>query len=73
MEQIFQSDNGGRRSGLERRDFSIITKWESERRSGQERRVGAERRLQLRLASRTLRNLNQVKFESPSKISKLKK
>lgn len=73
MEQMFINDNGGRRSGLERRDFSTITKWESEKRSGQDRRVGVERRLQFRLASRTLRNLNQVKFESPTKISKLKK
>ena len=72
MEQLFQNDNGGRRSGLERRDFSAGTVWQSERRSGQDRRVGAERRLQLRLSSRTLKNLNQVKFESPSKISKLK-
>jgi len=73
MEQTFENDNGGRRSGLERRDFSASTLWQSERRSGQDRRVGIERRLQLRLTSRPLKDLSQVKFESPTKISKLKK
>jgi len=73
MEQTFLNDNGGRRSGIERRDCTASTILESERRSGQDRRIGIERRLQKRLASRTLRNLNQVKFESPTKISKLKK
>ncbi len=72
MEQMFSNDNGGRRSGLERRDFAANTAWESERRSGQDRRVGIERRLHLRLASRTLRDLNNVKFESPAKIKKIK-
>ena len=71
-EQVF-NDNGGRRSGLERRDLTTGVIWDYERRTGQDRRIGIERRLHLRLASRSLGNLDHIKFESPSKISKLKK
>lgn len=73
MEQMFLNDNGGRRSGLERRDLATSVILQSERRSGQDRRIGIERRLRIKLASRSLKDLGRVKFESPSKISKLKK
>jgi hypothetical protein len=74
MEQLFENDNDGRRSGIERRAISIDMQWEDpERRTNEERRMGVERRLQLRLASHSLKNLNTIKFETPSKISKFKK
>ena len=43
------SDNGGRRSGIERREFSY-DQHIPERRSGMDRRNGDDRRLKLRIA-----------------------
>ena len=42
-------DNGGRRSGFDRREFSYDTHI-PERRSGKDRRSGLDRRLKLRTA-----------------------
>ena len=42
-------DNGGRRSGIDRREFSY-TVHIPERRSGKERRSGVDRRLKPRMA-----------------------
>ena len=42
-------DNGGRRSGLDRREFSY-TAHIPERRSGKERRSGVDRRIESRIS-----------------------
>ena len=42
-------DNGGRRSGIDRRQFSF-TQHIPERRSGKERRSGLDRRLEQRMS-----------------------
>lgn len=46
-ENALKSDNGGRRSGAERRNFSY-TYYIPERRNGQDRRKGRDRRMSLR-------------------------
>ncbi len=48
MKHVF-SDNGGRRSGIDRREFSYTTHI-PERRSGKERRSGFDRRLKPRMS-----------------------
>ena len=46
-ENALKSDNDGRRSGAERRNFSY-TYYIPERRNGQDRRMGRDRRMSLR-------------------------
>lgn len=46
-ENALKLDNGGRRSGAERRNFSY-TYYIPERRNGQDRRRGGDRRMSLR-------------------------
>jgi len=46
----FDKDNGGRRLGIDRRQFSY-TMHIPERRSGKERRSGLDRRLKPRMSS----------------------
>ena len=65
-------DNGGRRSGIERRVFLNAALFEYEKRFGEDRRDGVERRLESRLMPRALKNLNTIKFERPSKLPKVK-
>lgn len=65
-------DNGGRRSGIERRVFLNDALFEYEKRFGEDRRDGVERRLESRLMPRALKNLNTIKFERPSKLPKIK-
>ena len=56
IEKTLKPDNGGRRSGAERRNFSY-TYYIPERRNGQDRRDGNDRRMSLRpkISSKTLR------------------
>ena len=72
MEQLFLHDNGGRRSGIERRVLLSDSSFEFEKRFGDDRREGLERRLELRIMSSSLTNLNTIKFERPSKLPKVK-
>ncbi len=48
MNAHFLSDNGGRRSGINRREFKYSS-YIPERRSGLDRRSGHDRRLQARI------------------------
>jgi hypothetical protein len=72
MEKLFLHDNGGRRSGIERRVLLSDSPFEFEKRFGEDRRDGLERRLKSRIAPRSLKNLNTIKFERPSKLPKIK-
>jgi hypothetical protein len=72
MEHLFLHDNGGRRSGVERRVLSRNSPFESEKRSGEDRRKGIERRLEARIRSRSLKNLKTIQFERLSKLPKIK-
>jgi len=65
-------DNEGRRSGIERRVFLNHSLFEYEKRCGEDRRDGIERRLESRIMPRSLKNLNTIKFERPSKLPKIK-
>ena len=73
MEQYILPDFGGRRSGLERRISLAGMSFKPERRSGHDRRNEFERRIQVRLATGTLKDLDAIKFEKPSTVWKLKK
>ena len=72
MENLLLHDNGGRRSGIDRRILLSDPPFEFERRLGEDRRVGSERRLESRVMSRSLKNLDTIKFEKPSKLPKIK-
>lgn len=72
MEHLLLHDNGGRRSGLERRLLIGDSSFEFEKRFDEDRREGIDRRLELRSMSRSLKNLNTIKFERPSKLPKVK-
>lgn len=72
MENLLLHDNGGRRSGIERRFLLSGAAFEFEKRLGEDRRVGSDRRLESRIMSRSLKNLNTIKFEKPSKLPKIK-
>ena len=72
MEQHFLPDFGGRRTGLDRRFLMSQMPSESERRSGEDRRTGLERRLQARFVSGTLKDLNAISLGKPSTIWKLR-
>lgn len=72
MKHLLLQDNGGRRSGIERRVILSDSSYESDQRFGEDRREGFERRLELRIMSRSLKNLNTIKFERPSKLPKIK-
>jgi hypothetical protein len=72
MEYLLLHDNGGRRSGIERRVLLGDSPFEFEKRFGEDRRDGFERRLESRIVSQSLKNLNTIKFERPSKLPKIK-
>ena len=71
MEQQALPDSGGRRSGIDRRVLFADMPLESERRSGEDRRTGLDRRLKLRFVTRSLKDLNAIKFEKPSKLGQI--
>ena len=71
MAQQVLVDFGGRRTGMERRVVFTEVPFEPERRSGEDRRTGFERRLRARFVSGALKNLNTVKFEKPSTLGRL--
>ena len=71
MEQQILPDYGGRRSGIDRRVLITEMPSESERRTGEDRRTGFERRLQARFVSGAIKNLNTIKFEKPSTLGKI--
>lgn len=70
MEQQILSDHGGRRTGVDRRVLAAEFPFEPERRSGEDRRNGFERRLEARFVSGGIKNLNAIKFEKPSAVGK---
>ena len=72
MVHLFLHDNGGRRSGIERRVLLSSSDFEPERRSGEDRRQGIERRLEARIRSQSLKNLKAIQFERLSKLPKVK-
>ena len=72
MEHLILHDNDGRRSGIERRVLLSDSPFEFEKRFGEDRRNGFERRLESRIMSRSLKNFNTIKFERPSKLPKVK-
>ena len=71
MEEQIAPDFGGRRSGIDRRVLLTEMPFESERRTGQDRRTGFERRLQARFVSGGIKNINAIKFEKPSRLGKI--
>ena len=71
MEQQILPDYGGRRSGIDRRVLFTDMPFDSERRSGEDRRYGLDRRLKVRFVSGAIKNLNTIKFEKPSTLWKL--
>ena len=71
MEQQILPDHGGRRTGIDRRVLFAEIPFEDERRSGEDRRYGFERRLEARFMSGGIKNLNTIKFEKPSALGKL--
>ena len=71
MEQQALPDHGGRRSGIDRRVLFTKMPSESERRFGDDRRTGFDRRLKVRFVSRGIKNLNAVKFEKLSTMGRL--
>jgi hypothetical protein len=71
MEQQALPDSGGRRSGMERRVLFADLPFESERRSGEDRRTGFDRRLKARFVTGAIKDLNSIKFEKPSKLGKI--
>ena len=71
MEQQALPDHGGRRSGIDRRVLFTEMPSESERRFGDERRMGFDRRLKVRFVSGAIKNLNTIKFEKPSTMGRL--
>ena len=71
MEQQALPDSGGRRSGIERRVLLAEMPFDSDRRSGEDRRTGFDRRLKVRFLAGTIKNLNTIKFEKPSKMGKI--
>ena len=71
MEKQALPDWGGRRTGIDRRVLFTEMPFESERRSGEDRRLGLERRLQARFVTGGIKNLNKVKFEMPSTMGKM--
>ena len=73
MEQQVLPDCGGRRTGGDRRILLTEMPFESERRSGEDRRHGIERRLEARFMTGVIKNLNTIKFEKPSTLGKLLK
>ncbi len=60
MEHLLLHDNGGRRSGIERRVLLSDSPFEFEKRFGEDRRNGFERRLDARIISPSLKNLNTI-------------
>ena len=72
MEYLLLQDNDGRRSGIERRALLGDSPFEFEKRMGEDRRDGFERRLESRIMPRSLKNLNTLKFERPSKLPKIR-
>jgi len=66
MDQQASVDHGGRRSGIDRRVLFSEMPSESERRFGDDRRTGFDRRLKVRFVSRGIKDLNTVKFEKLS-------
>ena len=72
MENLLLHDYGGRRSGIERRVLLSDIPFEFEKRFGEDRRKGFERRAEARIMSRSLKNLNTIQFERPSKLPKIK-
>jgi len=73
MEQQVLPDCGGRRTAGDRRVLFTKMPFESERRSGEDRRLGIERRLEARFMKSAIKNLNTIKFEKPSTLGKLLK
>ena len=73
MEQHVLPDFGGRRTGGDRRVLFTKMPFESERRSGEDRRHGIERRLEARFMTGAIKDLNTIKFEKPSTLGKLLK
>jgi len=71
MEQHVLPDCGGRRTGGDRRLLFTKMPFESERRSGEDRRHGIERRLEARFMTGAIKNINTIKFEKPSTLGKL--
>ena len=71
MEQQALPDSGGRRSGIDRRVLFSDIPFESERRSGEDRRTGLDRRVKVRFVTRAIKDLNTIKFEKPSKLGKI--
>ena len=73
MEQHVLPDCGGRRTGSDRRVLFTRMPFASERRSGEDRRHGIERRLEARFMTGAIKNINTIKFEKPSTLGKLLK
>ena len=73
MEQQALSDFGGRRTGIDRRVLFTEMPFDSERRSGDDRRTGFERRLKARFVSGAVKNINTVKFEKLSTLGSFAK
>ena len=71
MEQHALPDYGGRRSGIDRRALFTEIPFEPERRSGEDRRTGFERRMQARFVSGGIKNINTIKFEKLSTLGSL--
>ena len=71
MEQNVLPDCGGRRSGIDRRVLFTKLPSESERRFGDDRRMGFDRRLKVRFVSGAIKNLNAIKFEKLSTMGSL--
>ena len=71
MVQQVLPDCGGRRSGIDRRVLFAEMPFEPERRTGEDRRTGFERRLQARFVSGAVKNLDTIKFEKLSTLGGL--
>ena len=72
MEYLLLHDNGGRRSGINRRVSLSKASFEFEKRLDEDRRDGLERRLKSRIMPRSIINIDTIKFEKPSKLPKIK-